>query len=161
MEPMPVKWKEARRLRAWQLKQENWEQRDIAAALGVHEGTVSRWVKAAREGGPDALRDKPPPRNAAKLPTDKLARIPELLKRGPAAYGFRGELWTRPRVAEVVFREFGVRYHETHVGRLLRAAGWSPQKPVRRARQRDKEAIAKWRTENWPALKKGRKPKNV
>jgi transposase len=91
------------------------------------------------------------------LAPDQLARLPDLLHRGPEAYGFRGQVWTRPRVAEVIRVEFGMFYHPTHVGRLLKALRWSPQKPMRRARQRDEAAITHWRTETWPAIKKGRK----
>jgi transposase len=55
--------------------------------------------------------------------------------------------------------EFGVIYHPTHVGRLLKGLRWSPQKPMRRARQRDDAAMAQWRDEIWPALNRGRTPK--
>jgi transposase len=91
-----------------------------------------------------------------RLAPDQLARLPDLLRRGPEAYGFRGQVWTRKRVAEVLRVAFGVVYHPTHVGRLLKALRWSPQKPMRRARQRDEAAITHWRQETWPALKKGR-----
>jgi transposase len=59
-------------------------------------------------------------------------------------------------VAEVIRLEFGISYHPVHVGRLLKAIRWSPQKPARRARQRNEAAIARWRDETWPAIKKGR-----
>jgi transposase len=62
-------------------------------------------------------------------------------------------------VAAVLEREFGVRYHPAHVSRLLRAVGWSVQRPIRRATQRDEAAIAAWYAERWPALKKGPKQK--
>ena len=81
--------------------------------------------------------------------------MPALLARGAEAYGFVGDVWTTPRVADVIEREFGVRYHPAHVSRLLRAVGWSVQKPIQRATQRDQAAIAAWYTERWPALKKG------
>ena len=76
-----------------------------------------------------------------------------MLARGAEAFGFRGAVWTAGRVATVIKREFGVRYHPNHVGKLLRAAGWTAQKPIRRATQRDEAAIAAWHTERWPALK--------
>jgi transposase len=79
------------------------------------------------------------------------------LQRGPAAYGFRGELWTRTRIAAIIRLEFGVSYHPRHAGRLRDALHWSPQKPARRARQRDEAAIAQWRDDTWPAIKRGRK----
>jgi transposase len=89
------------------------------------------------------------------LTAEQRARIPALLQRGPAAYGFRGELWTRTRIAAIIRLEFGVSYHPRHVGRLLDALHWSPQKPTRRARQRNEAAIARWRDDTWPAIKKG------
>ena len=78
---------------------------------------------------------------------------------GPEAYGFRGQVWTRGRVAAVLRLEFGVSFHPVHVGRLLKAIRWSPQKPTRGARQRDDVAIAHWREDTWPALKGGRRPR--
>jgi transposase len=157
MNPTPPHWKEARRLQAWHLKQRGWPQRQIAEALGVSEGAVSQWMKRAREEGPEALRHHPPPGAPRRLSAELLTRLPELLQRGPAAYGFRGELWTRRRIAAVMQLEYGISYHPRHVGRLCQAIRWSPQKPIRRARQRDEAAIAQWREETWPAIKKGRK----
>ena len=158
MNPIPHTWKEARRLQAWQLKQHGWSQRQIAEAMGVSEGAVSQWMTRAREAGPEALRRRPPPGAPRRLSSDQLARLPELLHRGPAAYGFRGALWTRTRIAAVIRLEFGVSYHPRHVGRLCQAMRWTPQKPIRRARQRDEAAITRWREEAWPAIKKGQRP---
>jgi transposase len=153
----PRNWKEARRLQAWRLKQRGWSQRQIAEALGVTEGAVSQWMTRARDGGAEALRHRPSPGAPARLTQVQLARLPALLQKGPEAYGFRGELWTRGRIAAVIRLEFGVSYHPTHVSRLCQAIRWSPQKPARRARQRDEAAIAHWRDNIWPAIKKGRK----
>lgn len=112
----------------------------------------------AGDVGPEALRRRPPPGAPRRLPPDQLARLPKLLPPGLAAYGFRGELWTRTRIAAVIRLEFGVSYHPRHVGRLCQAVRWTPQKPARRARQRDEAAMAQWRDETWPALKRGRQP---
>jgi transposase len=158
MNPTPHTWKEARRLQAWHLKQQGWSQRQIAVAMGVSEGAVSQWMKRAREAGPEALRRRPPLGAPRRLSPPQLTRLPELLHRGPMAYGFRGELWTRARIAAVIRLEFGVSYHPRHVGRLCQAIRWTPQKPARRARQRDEAAIVRWREETWPAIKRGRKP---
>jgi transposase len=160
MNHTPVNWKEARRLQAWHLKQKRWSQRQIAEALGVSEGAVSQWIRRAREGGPEALRHHPPAGAPRRLTAAQLARLPTLLQRGPAAYGFRGQLWTRGRIAAVIRVEFGVSYHPRHVGRLCKAIRWSPQKPARRARQRDEAAIAQWRDGTWRAIKKGRRNSN-
>ena len=157
MNPTPSNWKEARRLQAWHLKQKGWSQRQIAEALGVSEGAISQGMTRAREGGLEALRRRPPAGAPRRLSAEQLARLPELLPRGPAAYGFRGEVWTRGRIAAVIRLEFGVSYPPRHVGRLCAMIRWSPQKPARRARQRDEAAIAHWRDETWPAIKKGPK----
>ena len=155
MKTTPQNWKEARRLQAWHLRQQGWPPRQIAEALGVSEAAVSQWVKRARNGGPHALRHRPPSGAPRRLAAAQLARLPDLLHRGPEAYGFRGQVWTRGRVAAVLRLEFGVSYHPVPVGRVPKAIRWSPQKPARRARQRDEAAIAHWREQTWPAIKRG------
>ena len=154
----PRDWREARRLRAWALKQQGWQQRTIAAALGVTPGAISQSLKRAAEGGVEALRNRIRPGPTPRLTAEQRARLPELLARGAEAYGFAGEVWTTARVATVIEREFRVRYHPAHVSRLLRALGWSVQRPIRRATQRDEAAIAAWYAERWPTLKRG--PRN-
>lgn len=149
-------WREGRRLRAWELKQQGWKQQDIAKALGVTPGAVSQWIKRAEEGGVEALRRRTAPGAPAALTAEQRVQIPALLKHGAESFGFRGDLWTRERVAEVIRREFGVSYHPSHVGRILRACGWSLQKPTRRAKQRDVAAIQRWKEERWPEVKKRR-----
>jgi transposase len=155
MNRLPTNWKEVRRLQAWQLKHKGWSQRQIAEALGVSEAAVSQWLKRAREGGPEALRHKPPPGAPRRLSAERLAQVPALLQRGAEAYGFRGQVWTRARIAAVIQLACGVSSHPRHVGRLCQAIRWSPQQPARRARQRDEAAITRWREETWPALNKG------
>jgi transposase len=150
-------WKEARRLQAWHLKPQGWAQRQIATALGVSEGAVSQGMKRGREGGPEALRDRPRPGAPRRLTADQLARLPTLLQQSPEAFGFRGALWTRGRMAAVIRLECGLSYHPRHVGRLCQAGRWSPQQPARRARQRDEAAMARWRDETWPAIKRGQR----
>src|SRR5262245_42692023 len=136
--PRQADWREERRKRAWALKQEGWPQKQIAAALGVSEGAVSQWLKRAREGGGvAALAHQPPPGMTPRLSAEQRAQLPALLSRGAPAHGFTGDVWTAKRVAAVIERRFGVRYHPDHVSRLLRACGWSRQRPVTRATQRD------------------------
>ena len=153
----PTDWREGRRLRAWALKQEGWSQKAIAAALGVTEGAVSQWMKRAAEGGKERLKRQPPPGPAPRLSEAQRAQLPDLLRKGAEHYGFLGEVWTQDRVRAVIQRVFGVSYHRDHIGRILNAINWSVQKPIERATQRDDEEIARWKDEQWPAIKK--KPK--
>jgi len=149
---IPAEGREWRRLRALHLKRQGWYQRDIAEALGVREETVCRWLARARDGGPEALRARPGAGRPPKLSDAQKRLIPEFLWHGPEAYGFRGQVWTRARIAQVIEEEFGVRYHKGHVGRLLQELRWTPQVPIRRAIQRDEDAIRRWRVEAWPEL---------
>ena len=143
---------EWRRHRAWALHQEGWTGAAIAQALAVTPGAVSQWLKKAREGGAAALQVRIPPGAPPKLTAAQRAELPRLLAHGAEAYGFLGDVWTTKRVAALIRREFGVSYHPAHVSRLLRACGWTVQKPVFRATQRDEAAIAAWTAERWPAL---------
>jgi transposase len=136
------------------LKRQGWSRKDIAAALGVSPVSVSRWFARVRHGGPEALRARPRPGRPPKLSSAEKRLIPEFLWHGAEAYGFRGEVWTCARVAQVIEEELGVRYHQDHVGRLLHELHWTPQVPIRRAIQRDEGAIQRWRDEVWPDLQR-------
>ena len=100
--PTPDDWKEWRRLRAWELKRQGWSQHDIAVALGASKGAVSKWIHAADDGGTEALRSHTGPGHPAKLTSSQKSQIPEFLWHGAEAYGFRGEVWTCTRVAQVI-----------------------------------------------------------
>ena len=147
-------WKEARRMRAWELVPQGWQQQDVAAALGVSKGAVSQWASRARAGGIAALRRRKPPGGVPQLGAPPRAQLPTLRERGPAACGFAGEIWTLGRVAQVIRQEFGVSYHPTQVGRILKDCGWSWQKPTLRSAQRDAAAIPDWRENRFAELKK-------
>ena len=148
----PVGWRAGRRKRALELHAQGWSQRRIAQALGVSQAAVSRWLASGR------WQSRPPERRGvkAKLDARSLELLPDLLSHGAEVWGFRGELWTCARVAAVILEEFGVRYSRAHVSRLLKALAWTPQRPIERASQRDEAAIARWRAERWPELKKRR-----
>ena len=160
-EPQSLDWREYRRLRAWQLYQADWKQKDIAVALGVTEGAVSQWITKAKKQGPDALHHQPPPGPSPRLSAEDLAQLPELLDKGAEHYGFRGAVWTTARVAVLIKQQCGVSYHPAHCSRLLRQIQYSQQKPVEEASQRNEEAIKSWQEERWPALKKKPSKKSV
>jgi len=126
----------------------------IAEALGVTEGAVSQWFKRVREEGVAALRSRREESGRKPgLSAEDLAYLEQCLQRGPEAYGFRGDAWTQGRVRAVIAQEFGVTYTPRHVGRLLLKIGWTRQKPVERADQREEEEVAAWQTETLPDLK--------
>ncbi len=147
-------WKEWRRRRAWELCQQGWNQKEIAQALGVTQGAVSQWMKVGREQGAEGLRGKLAPGPKARLSQEQLARLPALLDQGAEAHGFRGAVWTTQRVAQLLSKQFGVTYHPAHMSRLLKRINYSVQEPIERASQRDEAAIATWKEQRWPQLKK-------
>ena len=145
---------ERRRRRAMTLLDQGLSQKRIAAQLGVTVSAVSKWVKARRVGGDAALQAKPHCGRTPKLTDRQVARLDKLLRNSPTKHGYATELWTLSRVAEVIAKHFGVTYDLSGVWHLLRRMGWSAQKPERRARERDEQAIVSWRRKHWPRIKK-------
>jgi len=127
---------------------------EVARQLGCAASSVMRWQEAWRTQGPHGLKVKFSPGRPPKLSERNRQRLLRLLLQGAVAHGYRTELWTTARIAEVIRKEFAIAYHRDHVGRLMHAFGWSHQKPERRARERDEQAIARWTRQQWPRVKK-------
>jgi transposase len=149
-------WKERRRFHAIELKDKGWKQREIATALDVSEGAVSRWLKKVDEQGKAGLCARAHTGRPPELTQEEKCLLPDFLGHGAEAYGFRGGVWTCARVRKVIEQEFGVTYHRSHVARLLKELKWTPQQPIERATQRDETEIIRWREEIWLEMKKKR-----
>ena len=113
-------------------------------------------AETGRDGGVESLRHQPPPGAMPHLSSEQREQLLELLSQGAPALGFQGDMWTQPRVATLIRDRFRISYHPAHVGRILKACGWSSQKPVHRASQRNEENIRRWKQERWPQIKKRR-----
>lgn len=146
---------ERRRRRAMALLEEGYSQAEVARRVGCHPSSVLRWRRAKERAGPDGLKSKPVPGRPARLSSQQKERLLEYLLEGAMEHGYRTDLWTTKRMAQLIERKFGVTYHRDHVGRLLHSLGWSHQKPKRRARQRNEALIEQWKREQWPRIKKG------
>lgn len=148
---------ERRRLEALRLLKQGLNQSQVARQLKVGSQSVSRWAKSLAEHGEKGLRAAG---RAGRLPRLDTAQRRVLVKRlleGPEKPGYEAPPWTCERVADLIEREFGVRYHAGHVWKLLRQLNWSPQRSRGRALERNEEAIVEWKRKTWPAIKK--KPK--
>ena len=145
---------EQRRRQAISLLEQGLKAIQVAKAVGASPASVTRWRQAYESQGRAALSAKPHPGRRPKLTARQRERLGKLLLKGPAEFGYSTELWTLARVAEVIAVTFGVQYDPSQVWRILRAMGWTCQKPERRARERDEETIARWRREDWPRIKK-------
>jgi transposase len=145
---------EDRRREAARLLRAGWNQADVAREVGVHRQSVSRWAAALEEGGLRSLRKAGRAGRKPRLSSLDIERIRRKLEKGAEAFGYPSGLWTLQRVGELIERECGVSFHVSQVWRILRAMGWSPQRPVGRAVERDEEAIEHWKRVEWPRLKK-------
>ena len=100
------------------------------------------------------MRHQPPPGATPRLSPVQRDQLLKLLSQGAEFFGFQGDVWTQPRVAILIRDHFGVSYDPSQVGRILKACGWSSQRPVHRATQRNEAAIRQWQEERWPEIKK-------
>lgn len=145
---------EQRRLNAIALLKKGLTPVEIARKIGVDRRSVRRWKSRFLRQGQKGIKARPASGRPTKLNVLSRKKLEACLVRGAHDSGYSTDLWTCPRVAKIIERQFHVRYHVDHIGRLLRSMGWSPQKPERLARERDEKAIRRWVKQEWPDIKK-------
>jgi transposase len=136
--------------------QDGYFTREVADFLGVDPSSVRRWLAAFRRHGGDALAARPVPGRPAKLTGTQEKIVRRWLDDKPTEHGFATELWTASRAAQLIEQEWGIHFHPHYLESWLRRRGFTPQKPQRKARERDDEAIARWLEKDWPRIKKRR-----
>lgn len=144
---------EKRRRKASQLLDGGISAPEVARRLGVARQVAYRWKEAWEQGGVAALASKGRAGRKPKLAPKQTEMLLDALLKGPAAHGYKTQLWTLPRVAVLIEKLTGVRYHPGHVWRVLGSLGFSCQRPERRAVERDEPAIRQWQRVQWPAIK--------
>ena len=145
---------EARRLKALALYEQGYRPSEVAGRTGVSRQAVSQWLQAWRRGGKPALARVPQQGRPPRLTQAHRLRLAVMLRQGATAHGYPNDLWSGRRVARLIQETFGVVLHHKHIPRLLRALGWTCQKPTGRAVERDEAAIARWIRRDWPRIKK-------
>jgi transposase len=144
-----------RRMRAAEMFRRGRRQVDVVSELGVSAQTASRWHRDWLAGGRAALVGAGRAGRLPWLSDEQLAEVEAALVKGPKANGYPTDMWTLARVADVIERVGGVRYSQTQTWTILHERlRWSRQRPARRARERDEQAIAAWVSQDWPRLKK-------
>ena len=143
------------------LRQGRLGQAAIARQVGVSRASVCRWAATLAREGRGGLRARPRTGSPGRLGAAAWTRLGRLLDRGATAAGFDTEQWTLRRIAELTWREFGVRYHPRYLERPLRAYGFTVQHPATRAKERDQRAIAAWPKRTWRAIKKEGPPRGA
>lgn len=150
---------ERRRLKAVKLFDRGLSQAEVARRVGVHRQSANRWFRAWQDRGLAALRKAGRAGRKSRLSAQDLRELERALKEGPEGHGFGTLLWTTRRVAAVIEKQTGVRYHPDQVCWLLQRLGWSCQRPASQARERDEAQISRWRKVRWPELKKKPSPR--
>jgi transposase len=154
----PAQLEERRLAAAALLRRGRLTQAAIARRLGVSRASVCRWAAIVRQRGRRGLRARAKTGRPPRLDARARARLGRMLARGAVAAGFETERWTLRRVAVLIRREFGVRYHSRYLERPLKARGFTVQRPAPRAKERDERAIAAWPRREWVAIKKAGPP---
>lgn len=145
---------EKRRLKAFKLLAEGLPQAEVARRVGVHRQSVSRWAQAAQGKGQAALLKAGRAGRRPRLSDTQKDELKSAMLQGPEAHGYATGVWTLERVGALIEDQTGFQYHPGHVWRLLRSLGWSSQRPVGRALERDEKAISAWKKKDWPRIKK-------
>jgi transposase len=145
---------EARRRLAVERVEDGWSQREVAAFLGVHPVTVAKWMARFRAGGEDGLAAKPTPGRPRFLTPAQEKQVIAWLADPPTKHGFRTDLWTARRVAELIRAKLNVEFHPHYLREWLRKRNYTPQKPARRAKQQNPVEIDRWLKDDWPRIEK-------
>jgi len=137
---------------------------EAARVFGVSRTSVHSWLALYDGHGEDGLTPKRPgrPRGGGQLQGWQAATIVNLIKdHCPEQLKMPFALWTREAVRDLIEMRFGIRYSQSMMGRLLRRWGFTPQKPVTRAYERNDERIRDWLKREYPALRRRAKRENA
>lgn len=145
---------ENRRMQAAKLFRREDSQADVSRILGVSRQTASRWYKAWEKGGKKGLKKAGRAGRKPKLTEKQIKQVEAALLKGPETYGYTTQLWTLERISEVIEKICHVEYHPGHIWKLLGSMGWSCQRPVSRAKEKDEKATRNWLRYKWPRIKK-------
>ena len=135
---------------------------EVTRSFGLGKTTIFAWLKIAREKGMEALCPKARTgrnRTVSELEEQEIKRW--IVGGDPRQHGFDFGLWTRQIVADLIFEKFGVELSPSGVGKILRRLGLTPQKPLRRAYERDEKLVKQWIDEVYPKVKKYAKDKGA
>ena len=141
----------SRRERALDLLKRGIGPKEVARRVGATAQSVCRWRREEHAPKPKSRR---PPHRPSRLSAAQPRRLSAGLKGGADANGWAEDYWTLDRIAHLIWDLFGIRYRASGVGYLRRRLGWSCQKPPRRSLARDEPAIAPWKHDVWPPIKK-------
>jgi transposase len=146
----------ARRIHAVLLNHQRHSSGEIADLLGAPRSKVSLWLGQYESYGWEALLEGHRSGRPKELTSTQLSQLDGVIDSGPIAYGFASGVWTSPMIARVIQEEFNVQYHPGHVRKVLKALGFSVQRPRRQLAKADPAEQDRWQRYTYPQLKKNR-----
>lgn len=147
---------EERRIAAGRLlRAQTRSQAEVARRMSVSRASVTRWKHRLEQGGLQGLQQRRASGRPSRLTTAQWDALFHQLQQGAIAAGFDTERWTLRRIAHVIARRFGVHYHYRALSPALHARGWSPQRPLPQAKEREEALIVAWLQHDWPRIKRG------
>jgi transposase len=136
--------------------------RAVIASMGLCRTTIYKWLKRKRKGGEAGLRRRKSPGSQKILGVRKQKLLRRwIVSRDPRHFGFVEALWSRKIISELIRSKFGVEVSVTTVGRLLASLHITPQRPLRRAYERDENAVVEWKNKQYPVIKARAKRKKA
>lgn len=144
----------ARRRRAIDLIAKELTLNEVARRIACSPSSVMRWRDRWNALGENGLKVGTSPGRPTKMSKQQKGELLQLLLQGPMAFGWGTDVWTTKRIAVLIHRKFSIDYHFTHVARILHALNWSPQKPERRALERNEARVQKWKATDWRRIKR-------
>jgi transposase len=149
------KTREQIRIRAVKLVKAGNSPEKVVKALGFHRSAIYQWLAAYHQGGINALKTKPITGRPSKLKGSQIKKLYDIItSKNPLQLKFEFALWTRDMVRDLIKDQFGVQMNVTSVGRLLKKLGFTVQRPLYRAYQKNPEQVDKWLSEEYPKIKK-------
>lgn len=144
---------EARRRQALRLLDRGYSLNKVADLVGCAPSSVMRWRDASAVGSNNALKVRFSPGRPPKLTDVQKRKLARLLLKGAMATGYRTERWTLQQISEVIEKRFRVRYHRSHVARLMHELRCTFQKSERRAIEQDEAKVRRWKKKQWKRIK--------
>lgn len=156
------KTREEIRIRAVKRVENGESPETVIKALGFHRSCIYEWIAKYREGGVDALKTKNITGRPPKLNGNQLRKLYRMIRdKDPLQYKFPFALWTCAMIRKLIQNEFAVKLSDVSVGRLLKKIGFTPQRPLHKAYQKNEVLVNEWVTSEFPRIKELAKKKNA
>lgn len=146
--------KEKRRFKAAKLFKKGIPQAEVARRLGVTPAAVHGWYHTWETQGTKGLRSKGHPGFSSQFTDSDRKKMKRAILQGAKKFGYETDLWTLERIGAVMKRVTGKSFGHTWIWSIVLSLGFTSQKPERRSKERDEQAIQDWQRHTFPRFKK-------